>query len=88
MPKTSTSIRRSDMSDEIQREALQVALLAVNMNEKNMDIADYIKKEFDRKHGGTWQCIIGDCACFVTHNMNSYIDFSVGDKNITLFKTD
>lgn len=31
------------MCDEMQREALQVALVAVNMYEVNMDIANYIK---------------------------------------------
>ncbi|KAK9971122.1 hypothetical protein ABG768_027014 [Culter alburnus] len=87
MPKTSTEIRRSDMSNEMEREVLQVALLAVNMYEKNMDIAEYIKKEFDRKHGGTWQCIIGDCAYFITHKSNSYICFSVDGERIVLFKT-
>ncbi|ROI64782.1 Dynein 8 kDa light chain, flagellar outer arm [Anabarilius grahami] len=86
MPKT--SIRRSDMSDEMECEALQVALLAVNMYEKNEDIAHYIKTEFNRKHGNYWQCIVGNFASSVTHNKNSYIDFSVGDENITLFKTD
>ncbi|XP_048067443.1 dynein 8 kDa light chain, flagellar outer arm-like [Megalobrama amblycephala] len=84
MPKT--SIHKSDMSEEMQREALQVALLAVNNKEDN-DIAHYIKKEFDRKHGNTWQCIIGSSGYSVTHNPNSYIDFSVGDTKITLFKT-
>ncbi|KAF8392570.1 hypothetical protein HHK36_022915 [Tetracentron sinense] len=23
------------------------------------DIAEYIKKEFDKKHGPTWHCIVG-----------------------------
>ncbi|KAK9971125.1 hypothetical protein ABG768_027017 [Culter alburnus] len=85
MPKI--EIHKSDMSDEMQRDALQVALLALNMYTKGNDIANYIKKEFDRKHGNTWQCIIGSSGYSVTHNPNSYINFSVGDKKITLFKT-
>ncbi|KAK9971126.1 hypothetical protein ABG768_027018 [Culter alburnus] len=85
MPKI--EIYKSDMSDEMQREAFQVALLAVNMYKEDNDIARYIKKEFDRKHGNTWQCIIGSSGYSVTHNPNSYIDFSVDDKKITLFKT-
>ena len=23
------------------------------------DVAEYIKKEFDKKHGPTWHCIVG-----------------------------
>ncbi|KAK9971123.1 hypothetical protein ABG768_027015 [Culter alburnus] len=85
MPKI--EIHKSDMSDEMQRNALQVALLAVNMYKEDNDIARYIKKEFNRKHGNTWHCIIGSSGYSVTNNKNSYIDFSVGGKNITLFKT-
>ncbi|XP_048066871.1 dynein 8 kDa light chain, flagellar outer arm-like [Megalobrama amblycephala] len=87
MPKISTSIHKSHMSDEMQREVLQVALLAVNMYEKNQDIANYIKNEFERRHEKNWHCIIGDCAYNVTPKQNSYIDFSVDGKRILLFKS-
>ncbi|KAK9971121.1 hypothetical protein ABG768_027013 [Culter alburnus] len=85
MPKI--EIHKSDMSDEMQLEALQVALLAVNMYEKESDIATNIVKEFDRKHGLTWQCIVGSFGFYVRNKSNSYIFFSVGDKNILLFRT-
>ncbi|KAK9971129.1 hypothetical protein ABG768_027021 [Culter alburnus] len=88
MPKTSMEIHKSHMSDEMQREALQVTLLAVNMYTEKDDIAQYIRKEFDRKHGKYWQCIIGKFSASVSYNTDSYISFSVGGKNILLFKTD
>ncbi|XP_048066250.1 dynein light chain-like [Megalobrama amblycephala] len=88
MSKTSMEIHKSHMSEEMKREALQVALLAVNMYEKGNDIALYIKKEFDRKHGKYWHCIIGKFSASVSYNTDSYISFSVDGKNILLFKTD
>ncbi|KAK9971130.1 hypothetical protein ABG768_027022 [Culter alburnus] len=87
MSKTSMEVHKSEMSDEMQRDALQVALLAVNMYEKGNDIATYIRKEFERKHGGTWQCIVGNSGYSVRHKQDSYISFSVGDKRILLFRT-
>ncbi|ROI64780.1 hypothetical protein DPX16_3327 [Anabarilius grahami] len=43
MLRTAFDIHQSDMSDETQHEALQVALLAVNMYKEDNDIARYIK---------------------------------------------
>ncbi|KAK9971128.1 hypothetical protein ABG768_027020 [Culter alburnus] len=88
MSKTSMEIHKSDMCDEMQSEALQVALLALNMYEDSMDIAVYIRTEFERKHGGTWSCIVGSCDASVTYKLNSYINFSAGGKKILLFRTD
>ncbi|XP_048066874.1 dynein 8 kDa light chain, flagellar outer arm-like [Megalobrama amblycephala] len=85
MPKI--KVLDSEMSAEMQSEALQVALLAVNMYVKNMDIADYIKKEFERRHESYWHCIIGNCAYSVTPKKNSYIKFSVDGERIVLFKS-
>uniref|UniRef100_A0A673J0J8 Dynein light chain n=1 Tax=Sinocyclocheilus rhinocerous TaxID=307959 RepID=A0A673J0J8_9TELE len=87
MAKTSIKIKIADMSDEMQREVLQCAFLAVNMYEDGLDIATYIKKEFDRRHQPNWHCIVGNCSSHVTHNKSCYISFDVGNKHIVLFKT-
>ncbi|XP_048064836.1 dynein 8 kDa light chain, flagellar outer arm-like [Megalobrama amblycephala] len=87
MLKTSLDVYNSDMSDEMQDEALQVALLAVNMYTEDNDIAVYMVKEFDRRHGRSWHCIMGNCGYYVQYK-TSYICFSVGDKRIVLFRTD
>ncbi|KAK9971133.1 hypothetical protein ABG768_027025 [Culter alburnus] len=47
MLKTSIEVYNSDISDEMQDEALQVALLAVNMYTEDNDIAVYMVKELD-----------------------------------------
>jgi len=48
MSKTPTEVYKSDMSDEMQDEALQVALLAVNMYTDENDIAVYMVKVCSR----------------------------------------
>ncbi|XP_048066373.1 dynein 8 kDa light chain, flagellar outer arm-like [Megalobrama amblycephala] len=87
MLRTAFDIHQSDMSDEMQHEALQVTLLAVNMYKEDNDIARYIKMQYERRHWGTWACIIGSSGYCVSPKAYSYIDFSVGDKKITLFRS-
>lgn len=43
------------------------------------DIAAYLKKEFDRKHGATWHAIVGrNFGSYVTHESGYFIYFYVG----------
>ena len=43
------------------------------------DIAAYLKKEFDRKHGSTWHAIVGrNFGSYVTHESGYFIYFYVG----------
>lgn len=38
------------------------------------DIAAYIKKEFDKKHGAKWHCVVGkNFGSFVTHETRGFI---------------
>ncbi|XP_052886897.1 uncharacterized protein LOC108487634 isoform X2 [Gossypium arboreum] len=46
-------IKSADMKDDMQKEA------AFEKNNVKKDVADYIKKEFDKKYGPTWHCIVG-----------------------------
>uniref|UniRef100_A0A673JMJ7 Dynein light chain n=1 Tax=Sinocyclocheilus rhinocerous TaxID=307959 RepID=A0A673JMJ7_9TELE len=88
MAKSSIGIHNSVMSDEMQREALQCALLAVNMYENERDIATYIVKEFDRKYNPTWHCIVGrNFGSYVTHETKHLIYFCLGEQAILLFKS-
>ncbi|TYJ26319.1 hypothetical protein E1A91_A07G112000v1 [Gossypium mustelinum] len=46
-------IKSADMKDDMQKEA------AFEKNNVKKDVAEYIKKEFDKKYGPTWHCIVG-----------------------------
>ena len=51
------------------------------------DIAAYVKKEFDRKHGQTWHCIVGrNFGSYVTHESGNFIYFYLGKVAVLLFK--
>ena len=52
-------IKNADMSEEMQQDALDVANYAIDNFVAERDIAGFIKKEFDRKNGPTWHCIVG-----------------------------
>ena len=57
------------MKDDMQKEAINIAIAASeNQSVKKKNIAEYIKKEFDKKHGPTWHCIVGrNFGSYVTH---------------------
>ncbi|KAK2899178.1 hypothetical protein Q8A67_010596 [Cirrhinus molitorella] len=65
----SYQVKRASMSDEMQRDALQCVLMAEYMYKDYNDIANYIAKEFDRKHQPKWFCIVGSFGC---HFRGSY----------------
>ncbi|KAE8076790.1 hypothetical protein FH972_015416 [Carpinus fangiana] len=46
-------IKSADMLPEIQKEA------AFEKHSVEKDVAESIKKDFDRRHGATWHCIVG-----------------------------
>uniref|UniRef100_A0A7N0ZRA6 Dynein light chain n=1 Tax=Kalanchoe fedtschenkoi TaxID=63787 RepID=A0A7N0ZRA6_KALFE len=57
-------IKSADMLDDMQKEAIDIAVAAFEQHSVEKDVAEFIKKEFDTKHGPTWHCIVGrnfDC---------------------------
>ncbi|XP_052877723.1 uncharacterized protein LOC108472083 [Gossypium arboreum] len=52
-------IKSADMKDDMQKEAVNIAISAFEKNNVKKDVAKYIKKEFDKKYGPTWHCIVG-----------------------------
>lgn len=52
-------VKNADMSEEMQREAVGIAIEALQLHSVEKDIAALIKKRFDDKFGPTWHCIVG-----------------------------
>ncbi|ETO30827.1 hypothetical protein RFI_06293 [Reticulomyxa filosa] len=51
------------------------------------DVASHIKKEFDKKHGPTWHCVVGrNFGSYVTHETKHFIYFYIDQVAILLFK--
>ncbi|KAE8651306.1 dynein light chain 2, cytoplasmic [Cucumis sativus] len=82
-------VGETDMLEAMQQDALNLAAKALDSFDvtEATDIARFIKKEFDRIHGGGWQCIVGtDFGSFVTHCFGCFIYFCVGSLAILLFR--
>ncbi|KAI8975259.1 dynein light chain 1, cytoplasmic [Mycotypha africana] len=61
-------IKAVDMSEEMQQEAIECSTQALEKYNIEKDIAAHIKREFDRKYGPTWHCVVGrNFGSFVTH---------------------
>ncbi len=81
-------IKSSDMAEEMQHDAVNVALQALDKFTIEKDVAAYIKKEFDSKHGPTWHCIVGrNFGSYVTHETKHFVYFYLGPVAVLLFKS-
>lgn len=81
-------IKSADMGEDMQKEAIDIAIAAFENNNVEKDVAEGIKKEFDKTHGPTWHCIVGrNFGSYVTHETNHFIYFYLDQKAVLLFKS-
>lgn len=81
-------MKSADMKEDMQKEAIDCAIAAFEKHGVEKDIAEYIKKEFDKNHGPTWHCIVGrNFGSYVTHETNHFVYFYLESKAILLFKS-
>ncbi|KAL5713118.1 Dynein light chain 2 [Ranunculus cassubicifolius] len=81
-------IKSADMNEDMQKEAISCAQAAFEKHSVEKEIAEQIKKEFDKKHGPTWHCIVGrNFGSYVTHETNHFVYFYLDQKAILLFKS-
>ncbi|GMJ02068.1 hypothetical protein like AT4G15930 [Hibiscus trionum] len=87
-PARKVVIKSADMKDDMQKEAVNIAISAFEKNNVEKDVAEHIKKEFDKKHGPTWHCIVGrNFGSYVTHETNHFVYFYLDQKAVLLFKS-
>jgi dynein light chain LC8-type len=61
-------IKSADMPEDMQMEAVDMAIYALEQFNMEKDVAQHLKREFDKKHGQTWNCIVGrNFGSYVTH---------------------
>ncbi|KNZ56308.1 dynein light chain [Puccinia sorghi] len=68
-------VKAADMSEKLQQSAVDIASDALEKWNIEKDIAAFIKREFDQRHGGTW------------HETGHFIYFYMGQIAILLFKS-
>ncbi|KAA3675629.1 hypothetical protein P879_01388 [Paragonimus westermani] len=87
-PTTKCVVKNVDMSEEMQQDAFSISTMALQEFNIEKDIASYIKKEFDKKYGPTWHCIVGrNYGSYVTHETKHFIYFYSGQLAILLFRS-
>ncbi|XP_027901958.1 dynein light chain 2, cytoplasmic-like isoform X1 [Vigna unguiculata] len=100
VPPKKVIIKSADMIPDMQKEAVDIAV-AVSFNDFPLflffafekynvekDVAEQIKKEFDKRHGPTWHCIVGrNFGSYVTHETNHFVYFYLDQKAVLLFKS-
>ncbi|KHN26540.1 Dynein light chain 2, cytoplasmic [Glycine soja] len=59
VPPKKVIIKSADMIPDMQKEAVDIAVAAFEKYNVEKDVAEQIKKEFDKRHGPTWHCIVG-----------------------------
>nr|CAG8602500.1 14401_t:CDS:2 [Entrophospora candida] len=61
-------IKSVDMTEEMQQDVVDCARQALETCYIEKDIAAFIKREFDKRFGTTWHCIVGrSFGSYVTH---------------------
>jgi dynein light chain LC8-type len=71
----------------MQRDAIDITSVAMEKYVTEKDIAGFIKREFDKKHGPTWHCIVGrSFGSYVTHETRNFIFFFLNQFGILLLK--
>jgi dynein light chain LC8-type len=81
-------IKSADMTDDMQQDAIETVVQAIQTETVHKDIAAFLKKEFDKKYGPTWHCIVGkNYGSYVTHESQHFLYFFLDDLAILLFKS-
>ncbi|KAF7837804.1 dynein light chain 2, cytoplasmic-like [Senna tora] len=87
-PTKKVIIKSADMLPDMQKEAVDIAVNAFEKHNIEKDVAEHIKKEFDKRHGPTWHCIVGrNFGSYVTHETNHFVYFYLDQKAVLLFKS-
>jgi dynein light chain LC8-type len=87
MAERKPNIKSADISEEMQNDAVEIATKAIEANVMEKEIALHIKREFDKKHNPTWQCIVGRAfGADVVHESKHFVYFYLGQVAILLWK--
>ncbi|KAL9262237.1 Dynein light chain LC6, flagellar outer arm-like protein [Drosera capensis] len=82
-------IEDTDMPLKMQIQAMASASQALDLYDvlDCRSIASHIKKEFDKRHGGGWQCVVGsNFGCFFSHTKGTFIYFTLETLSFLIFK--
>mmetsp|Transcript_6224 Transcript_6224/g.38659 ORF Transcript_6224/g.38659 Transcript_6224/m.38659 type:complete len:95 (-) Transcript_6224:1014-1298(-) len=86
--KFKSTVVNTDMAEDMQKDAVECALAAMEKFNMEKDMAAFLKKEFDKKYSPTWNCIVGKSyGSYVTHESRMFVYFYVDQHAFLLFKS-
>jgi hypothetical protein len=82
-------IHSNEMTPEMRDHAIATALEATENLPKLDDFANNMVKEFNKKYGQNWQCIVSNdvVGLNVSHESGTLISFTILQTNVILFKS-
>ena len=81
-------VKQVDMDDDLKQIVLETTMSYMDQCYSDQEIASRLKAKFDEEYEPSWQCIVGrHFGSVVTHELQNYIYFYVGQTAVMLFKS-
>lgn len=81
-------VKKTDMSEDMQRVAVELSLCALSKYELERDMARFLKTQFDQRFQPTWHCVVGKhFGSFVTSETSTHIYFYLDNIAVLLFRS-
>jgi dynein light chain LC8-type len=88
MAGTKAVIKLSVMQRDVEQDCVDCAAEALTRFDEQRSVAQFMKRELDRKYGSTWHVIVGHAfGSFVTHEERSHLYFFIRDVGFLVWRT-
>jgi dynein light chain LC8-type len=88
MAGTKAIIKLSVLQRDVEQDVVDCAAEALNRFEEQRSVAQFMKRELDRKYGNTWHVVCGHSfGSFVTHEERSHLYFFIRDVGFLVWRT-
>ncbi|GAA57143.1 Dynein light chain [Clonorchis sinensis] len=80
-------IKVCELDERVADEAIHEAAYALDKYQDSKEVADHLKKYFDKKYERTWHCIIGNnFGSSITHGERGLLHFTLDNRTFLLYK--
>ena len=90
MTGTFATVKISALSPDIEQDCIDCAAHALHELKltEQRSLAQFIKRELDRKYGCVWHCVVGrHFGSYVTHDEQNFVYFFIGDCGFLIWRT-
>ncbi|VDN09011.1 unnamed protein product [Dibothriocephalus latus] len=81
-------VNQSDMKENMQQCAVDVAAKAICDKKSPVEVATTIREAFDQRYGASWTCIVGkDFSSSFAYEKKKHVSLEIAGLQILLFKS-